>query len=156
MSNYNPTSPLTGAAQTGFTSPTYTLSSDVAPDSNGIQHAVTTLGGTQGSADAHSVSKPFTLTWVRPKVFRALGRLHPVTGVLTQVPRNVWKAITRKGVTPLSGQADVPMLITTKIEVPAGADIADPDNIRAAISAHIGLLNDQASTLGDSSISGVM
>jgi len=156
MSNYNPTSPLTGAAQTGFTSPTYTLSSDVAPDSNGIQHAVTALGGTQTGVDAHSVSKPFTLTWVRPKVFKPLGRLHPVTGVLTQVPRNVWKLITRKGVTPLSGQADVTMLVTTTIEVPAGADTADAENIRAALSAHFGLIADQTDTLGDSSISGVL
>lgn len=157
MSTYNPTTPLPGATQTGFTSPTFTLLSDVAPDSNGIQHAVSALGGTQpASVDVHSVSKPFTLTAVKPKVLRTLGVPNPVTGVVSNVPRNRWKVITRKGVTPLDGQADQTMLITTTIEVPAGADLADPDNVRAGLSAHVGLLDDQSANLGDSLNNGVL
>lgn len=54
------TSPITGAAQTGFTSPTYTLTSDLAPDNNGKQVAVTALGGTQVGVTTHSVAAPFT------------------------------------------------------------------------------------------------
>lgn len=50
------TSPITGAAQTGFTTPTYTHVSDVAPEANGRQVAVTALGGTQTNVIAHSVA----------------------------------------------------------------------------------------------------
>lgn len=154
---WNPTSPLSGSAQTGFTSPTYTLSADVAPDNNGEQHAVTALGGTQpGSVDAHSVSRPFTLTAFRPKTFKSLPAVNPVTGELPSVPYNTYKVITRKGVTPLSGQAARVMLIETVIKVPAGADTADPDNLRAALSCHIGSLSDQSDNVGGITINGVL
>lgn len=153
---YSPTTPVTGAAQTGFTSPTYTLTTDVAPDSNGKQHAVTALGGTQTGVDTHSVSKPFTLSFFRPKAFRLIGSPNPVTGVISNIPNNRWKLITRKGVLPLAGQQNATMLITTIIEVPAGADTADAANIRAALSAHIGMLSQQSSGIGDSSVTGIM
>lgn len=53
---WSPSSPLTGASQSDLTSPTYTLTSDVAPNSNGEQAAVTALGGTQtGVTDRKSV-----------------------------------------------------------------------------------------------------
>lgn len=150
------TSPITGAAQTGFTSPTYTHVSDTAPDSNGKQVAVTALGGTQTGATAHSVASPFTITFVRPKNLRGLGKPNPVTGLLGSVPRNVYKVITRKGVLPLAGQPYATMLVTTIIEVPAGSDNVDAANIRAALSAHIGALSQQSAGTGDTATSGIM
>lgn len=155
--SYNPTSPLPGATQTGFTSPTYTLSSDIAPENNAVQHAVTALGGTQpGTVDAHSVSRPFTLTAIRPKVFKYLGIPNPVTGLIGQVPYNRWKFLTRKGVLPLSGQPNKIAQIYTVVEIPAGVDTADADNIRAALSAHVGLLTDQSTGIGDSLVTGIL
>lgn len=150
------TSPLTGAAQTGFTSPTYTLVSDIAPDITGKQVAVSALGGTQAGVNVHSVASPFTITFFRPKVFKTLGKTNPVTGLLPSVPMNSFKLITRKGVLPLAGQPSVPLRITTMVEMPAGCDTADPANVRAAISAHIGALSQQAAGIGDSAISGVV
>ncbi len=150
------TSPITGALQTGLTSPTYTLTSDVAPDVNGKQVAVTALGGTQTGVTAHSVASPFTITFVRPKVFRVLGKPNPVTGLVKDVPRNTYKTITRKGVLPLAAQPYTNLQITTVIEVPAGSDTVDPANIRAALSAHIGALNQQSAGIGDTTVSGVM
>lgn len=150
------TSPITGAAQTGFTSPTYTFVADVAPDINGKQSAITALGGTQAGVTVHSVASPFTITFVRPKVFRVLGKPNPTTGLIKDVSRNVYKTITRKGVLPLAGQPYTNMLITTIIEVPAGSDTADPANLRAALSAHIGALSQQAAGIGDTVVSGVI
>jgi hypothetical protein len=150
------TSPVTGAAQTGFTSPTYTHVTDVAPDINGKQVAVTALGGTQTGATIHSVASPFTTTFTRPKSFKALGKPNPVTGLVASVPRNVYKLITRKGVLPLAGQPYATMLITTIIEVPAGADTADAANIRAGLSMHIGSLSQQSAGSGDSAVSGII
>lgn len=155
--SYNPTSPLPGGSQTGFTSPTYTLTLDNAPERNGVQHAITAKGGTQpATVDVHSVSRPFTVTTMKPKVFKSLGRVNPVTGQLGSVPRNIWRITSRKGVTPLAGQASVNAVIRTIVEIPAGADTADPDNIRALLSLHAGVLWDQSNELGDAFNNGLL
>lgn len=150
-------SPVTGGAQTGFTSPTYTIVADTPPTSAGKQYAVSALGGTQTGVDSSSTpSRPFTITLSRPQVLRGLGVVDPVTGVLRSVPRNAYKILVRKGVTPLSGQASVPMQIRTEIEVPAGADAADPANVRAALSLMIGALNQISASIGDTAVTGVI
>lgn len=149
-------SPVTGTAQTGLTSPTYTLTSDQAPDVNARQYAVTALGGTQTGVEAHSVSQPFTITAWRPKVYKILGQPNPVTGVIANVQNNTYKIITRKGVLPLTGQPFRNAVITTMIDVPAGSDTADPESIRAALSAHIGSLSQVSSGIGDTTVSGVL
>lgn len=154
--SYSPSTPVTGAAQTGFTSPTYTLTADIAPDNNGKQHAVTALGGTQTGVNVHSVAAPFTCTFSRPRVFKALGKPNPTTGLVKDVPMNTYKFLTRKGVLPLAGQPYANMIIRTEIQVPAGSDAADPANIRAALSAHIGLLSQQSAGIGDTNVSGVV
>jgi len=150
-----PTTPVTGAAQTGFTTPTYTITSDTSPDVNMKQWAVTALGGTQTGVTTHSGSSPFTVNFVKPKVYKSLGKPNPVTGLIKNVPKNPFKVISRKGVTPLAGQPIQIMPITTSIEVPAGADLADPANIRAALSLHIGMLQQVAAGLGDTTISNI-
>jgi hypothetical protein len=48
------------------------------------------------------------------------------------------------------------MLIRTSIEVPAGADTVDAEDIRAALSAHIGALSQVSSGIGDTAVSGVL
>lgn len=148
-------SPVTGAAQTGFTSPTYTLSSDVAPSHNALQWAVTALGGTQTGVEAHSVSNPFTVTCVRPKSLATLG-FPGQNGFYSNIRRNEYNVITRKGVTPAADQPSIPMAIKTQIPVPAGADTYDPESIRAALSLHIGALEQIASDIGDTAVSGII
>lgn len=150
------TSPITGGAQTGFTAPTYTLTADIAPDNNGKQNAVTALGGTQTGVTTHSVASPFTVTAIRPKVFRSLGKPNPVTGLVRDVPRNVYKVLVRKGVTPLAAQPYTTMLCSALIEVPAGSDTYDAANVRAALSAFIGALNQQSAGIGDTAVSGII
>lgn len=150
------TSPVTGGAQTGLTSPTYTHIADTAPEITGRQYAVTALGGTQTGVTVHGASSPFTVTFVRPKNFKVLGKANPVTGVIRDIPRNTWKLIVRKGVLPLAGQAYQPFVINCSFDLPAGADLADPANCRAALSLMIGALNQQSAAWGDSVVSGVL
>lgn len=150
------TSPITGGAQTGFTSPTYTHVSDIAPEINGRQVAVSALGGTQTGVTAHSVSSPFTITYVKPKNNKVLGKPNPVTGLLPSVPMNTHKVIIRKGVLPLAGQPYSTLRMVCTFDIPAGSDTADPANIRAAFSALVGAINQQSAGLGDTAISGVM
>lgn len=151
------TTPITGGAQTGLTTPTYTISADTPPTSSGKQYAVTALGGTQAGVDTtSSVSRPFTVTLQRPATFKSLGPVDPVTGALRSVPRNTFSVIVRKGVTPLAGQSPVVLLAKTTIDVPAGSDIADAANIRAAMSLMVGTFNQVSAGLGDTLISGVI
>lgn len=150
------TTPLTGTAQTGLTTPTYTLTADTPPDANAKQSVVTALGGTQTGVTAHSVAAPFTIAMWRPKTFQALQPVDSLTGVLRRVPMNTYKVITRKGVLPLAGQAFKNVVITTMIEIPAGADTADPANVRASLSAHIGALSQQSAGIGDTTVQGIL
>jgi hypothetical protein len=153
----NVSSPITGLAQTGLTSPTYTVTADVAPDTNGKQVAVTALGGTQSGVTAHTVASPFTHTFIRPKALRVLPGADPSTGLVRgTVPRNVYKLLTRKGVVPLANNPAVVMFITTIIDVPAGADLANPAEVRAALSSHFGYLSQVSAGVGDTAVSGIM
>lgn len=153
---FSPSSPVTGGAQSGLTSPTYTLTADTPPAPNGKQFAVTALGGTQTGVDSHSVARPFTLTMFKPLVARALGVINSVTGRLSNVPINTYTVITRKGVTPLAGQPSVNLVIETQIRCPAGADIADSANVKAAMSLHLGAVWQQSSGIGDTTITGIL
>jgi hypothetical protein len=148
--------PVTGAAQTGLTSPTYTVALDSASETWARQYAVTALGGTQTGVTAQSVASPFTTAMFRPKSFQYLGKPNPTTGLIARVPRNTYKVITSKGVLPLAAQPLQNMVITTTIEVPAGADLADPANVRAALSMHLGSLAQASSGIGDTVVNGVL
>jgi len=151
------TSPVTGGAQTGFTSPTYTLVADTAPTNAGKQYAVSSLGGTQTGVDSSSTpSRPFTITLSRPPVLRGVPAVNQVTGLLGIVPRNAYKILVRKGVTSVTNQASQTAQAYVTIEVPAGSDSTDPANVRAMISLLIGSLNSISASIGDTSVTGVI
>lgn len=154
--SFAPASPVTGATVTGLTSPTYTLVSDVAPNINGKQYAVTALGGTQTGVDTNSVSKPFSISFFRPQVLRVLPQANPVTGVIKNVPMNTYKLITRKGAAPAANQNNMTARITTVLEIPAGTDTYEPEEIKAMISAHFGVGWESAGDIADTVITGVI
>lgn len=153
---FAPSSPVTGAAVTGLTSPTYTLTTDVAPNINGKQYAISALGGTQTGVDVNTVSKPFSVSFFRPAVLRTLPQANPVTGVIKNVPMNTYKLISRKGALPAANQVSMTARITTTIEIPAGTDTYEPEELRALISSHFGVGWAQASGIADTVISGVI
>jgi len=153
---FSPASPVTGAVEVGLTSPTYTLTSDTPPDINAKQYAVSALGGTQTGVAAHSVGSPFTHTMFRPKTLRVLGNPHPVTGIVTSVPRNIYRSLTRKGVSVLAGQPIHVAIFRSEIEIPAGSDTADPLSVKAMQSCHIGILYESSNDIGDVTITGTL
>lgn len=154
--SYSPSSPVTGGAQTGLTSPTYTIAAAASPDgAYGVQRVVTALGGTQTGVTVHTPSSPFLVNFVGPKQFQLLGA-PDANGIIRRVPRNKWKLVALKGVTPASGQLVVPMQGTVSLEVPSGAETYDSANVRAMISLLIGLLNQVSAGLGDTVVSGVV
>lgn len=149
-------SPVTGGPQTGFTSPTYTVSVDTAPSASGKQWAVTAVSGAGNTPRTHSASDPFTMTFERPATIRQAPIPNPVTGVIGNVPRNDYKARTRKGVIPVVGQNPQVMIHTGTFSVPAGADLANPVDVRAGTSLFIGALWQQSAGWGDTLLSAIL
>lgn len=150
------TTPITGQAQTGFTSPTYTITADLAPSALGKQYAVTGLGGTQAGVTTHSVSSPFTLTFFRPPTFKTVGKPNPVTGLIRDFPVNSWKFVARKGVTVQSGQPIQIAEASLSMKIPAGADLNDAPNVRALLSALFGAAVQASAGIGDSLVQGTV
>lgn len=154
--SFGPSSPVTGAPQTGLTSPTYTLTADTSPNAHSEQYAVTALGGTQTGVTAHSVSSPFTITMERPANFRQIGVANPSTGVISNIPMNVYKLRVRKGVVPATDQSSKTAIAELRISVPAGADENDASNVRAMLSLLGGALWADSSGIGDVLINGIL
>lgn len=152
---FAPSTPITGAPISGFTSPTYTISLDSAPNAWSKQYAVSALGGTQTGVTVHSISSPFTLTMFRPANFKVLGQ-PTSSGLIRQFPKNVFEILTRKGVNVLANQPVQMLPIRTSLAIPAGADTYDVANIKAAISAHIGLIWAIAQGITDTSLTGTV
>jgi hypothetical protein len=154
--SFSPSSPVTGGAQTGLTSPTYTLSADIAPAAHGKQYAVTALGGTQTGVEVHSISNPFTITMFKVASPKASPAANPSTGVIYNNPRNSTKVIVRKGVDIASGQAKQVAVFTLNMDIPAGADVADAESVRAALSLLFGTLSASSAAIGDVPIQNVL
>lgn len=147
---------ITGAAVTGFTTPTYTVTADTPPNAWSKQWAVTAIGGTQAGVDSGATaSRPWTMTFSRPQNVRQLNAVDG-NNVLRSVPMNDYVVLGRKGLTPLAGQAAKTGIIRTTISVPAGADTADVANVKALISSTLGALAQQSSGLADTVLTGVL
>lgn len=153
--SWSPDSSTTGGTVTGLTSPTFTLVDDTAPVVNAKQKTVTALGGTQGSATANAASRPFTATFYRPQAIKPLPAANPVSGLRGQIPNNQYKLVIRKGG---FASADVPCtaIVRLTIDVPAGMDSYNPDEIRSLVSFLTGLLTEESSDLADTLLTGVL
>jgi hypothetical protein len=150
------TSPVTGSPQTGLTSPTYTVVADTPPNAYSKQYAVTALGGTQTGVDIHGASKPFTVTFSRPNNIRPAPLVNPVTGVMPNSPRNTYSVLVRKGVAPGVSQNPQVMVLRCDLAVVSGADLVEPEDIRAALSLLIGSMTQQSAGLGDTLINALL
>ena len=144
---FAPSSPVTGGPQTGLTSPTYTLVADYAPASHGKQYYVSALGGTQTGVEVNSLSNPFTTTFFKVAAPKALPPVN-ASGGLQSVPKNVFKWNVRKGLEVLSGQPRQVGLFELSMSIPAGADVQDPESMRAALSLLFGIAWAESANIG--------
>lgn len=127
------TGAITGATVAGLTTPTYTLTADTSADDNARQSVVTALGGTQTGVTVHSVSSPFSVTVRRPKSLRTLGKAN-LNGYISNVGRNTYTVLFRKGVTPLTGQPYQIAIVRQDYEIPAGCEVNDIANLKGLMS----------------------
>lgn len=137
----NLTSPVTGQAITGLTSPTYTLVQDGAlPPGVSIGWYVSALGGTQTGVNAHSIANPFTISWKNPKSLVSPGSVD-VTGVYrAPTRRNHYEMLIRKGAAPISGQSPRTNFVKTTFDIEAGCETTSQNELAAALSLAIGAL----------------
>lgn len=70
------------------------------------------------------------------------------------VRRNKYELITRKGGVPLVGQAARLNVIRSAFEVEAGVETADPAQLYAMLSLHIGALTQIANGIRDTLLTG--
>jgi len=153
---FNPSSPVTGAAVTGLTSPTYTLTSDTPVNSNSKAWAVTALGGTQTNVSVHAASKPFRLWASRPATIRVAPLPSPVSGVIPTSPRNVYTIGVDKGAVPVTGQANQLVRARAEFSIPAGVDLVEPEEIQAMVSLLCGALWAQADGIAQTCVNAVL
>jgi hypothetical protein len=156
MMSFAPSSPVTGAAVTGLTSPTYTLTADTNPAVNAKQYYVSALGGTQTGVTTHSVGSPFIVSMWRPVTLLLASFFSTLTGFRSKNPVNRYKQITIKGVTPVVGSPIEPVIIRIDMEIPAGSETNDLINVKAAISAAFGLAYATASGVADTVSTGTL
>lgn len=157
----SPSTTVTGGAQTGFTSPTYTIAPDKEPEPNSKQWYVSAIGGTQTGALAHSGASPFTVTFFRPKVFkrpRTPANVLSISGnANAEKGKNSYKLLVRKGVFAYdTNYRDGMLMASLNIDVPVGSESMSKEDIRAAISCLIGFLSGNSAAIGDSIIDGTL
>jgi len=138
--SFTPSTPVTGAAVTGLTSPTYTLTADTAPAVNAKQYYVSALGGTQTGVTTHSVSSPFVVAMWRPLVLQGVAFFSSLIGFKAKNPVNRYKYVVLKGATPAAGATPQNIVMSMSIEVPAGVENYDAVNMKAAFSLLAGVV----------------
>jgi hypothetical protein len=144
------TSPVTGTAQTGLTTPTYTVALDNNIGNNGRQWLVTALGGTQAGVTVHNAADPFTIAFFKPLAYKVAAFVS--TSIFKKPPRNQYVIIGRKGVTVNTNFPKDIAIVKMTVDIPAGAEALDAANLRALMSALIGSLSQQSAGLGDTLI----
>jgi len=148
-------STITGAAVTGLTSPTYTVTADNAITGFAKQWLVSGTGGTQTGVDVHTIDKVFTISFSRSNP-KPLPPADPKTGIISNIPMNTYKIIGRKGVIPSANQGIKNCMIRTEISIPAGSTAYEPEDIRALVSAYIGSLSQQSDNIATMLLTGVV
>jgi len=152
---FTPSSPVTCAAMSGFTTPTATIAIDTAPSQFGKQYYVASVSG-QPSVTAHTVGSPFTVTFVRPVTLRIVEWFSSITGWKRPNPKNEYRIIVRKGATPVAGAPIDIILFDGVIKVPAGVETYDAPNLKAFFSFLCGTLWATASGIYDTTTNGAL
>lgn len=150
-----PSSPVTGGAQIGFTSPTYTLLQDSNPSGNSRRWIVSAVGGTQAGVTANTASQQFAIEVEKPVAIKQLGA-PGLNGQVAVVPLNKYKVTVLKSVTPGANQLPRMAIGRFEISVPAGSETYDAANVKACISLLVGALTQLSAGIGDTVITGVL
>lgn len=132
-------SPISGALVSGFTTPSFTVAVDTPPNAFSRQWYVSAVSGATG-VEAHTVSKPFTVTFFRPQTLTRAPQPNALTGVIVPSGTNGYRVLTRKGTLVGANSSVRNINVETRIPVPAGAETYAIQDVKAALSLHIAAL----------------
>lgn len=154
----SPSSPLTGSAITGLTSPTYTLTSDTPPDVNSKAWVVTALGGTQTGVIVHKNEMPFRIIAKRPKTVKVPGARNSVTGQFIQTGKNEYSIVVVKGVNVLNGMSNAQYeTIVARVTLAVPAAVGNDESQLSALASCLGgLIANQIQGIKDTSLNSVL
>jgi hypothetical protein len=139
----------------GFTAATWATTQATQNVPNGKLYAITGKGGTQPSAvDVHSSSRRFSVLATVPQNVQVLPALN-AQGVLPYVPVNNFSIGVQKAATPLAGQPASLIVHKLSSAIPAGVDVADPDNLAASYLLMASLLVQMAQGIVDTQKTGI-
>lgn len=140
---------------TGFTSATWGTTQATQNIPNGKLYVISAKGGTQpGAVDIHSSSRKFSILCTVPQSIQTLPALNN-SGVLPYVPVNNFTIGVQKGCTPLAGQPAALIVHKLSSAIPAGVDLADPENLAASYLLLASLCVQMAQGVIDTQKSGV-
>jgi hypothetical protein len=152
---WSPDSSITGGTQTGGTFTAFVQVDDTPPQLNAKQKTVTSITQTTFAATANSASNPFTSTFYKPATLQKLPPPNPTTGLRGSIPNNQYKWVVRKGGLAAAG-VPVTAIARLTIDIPAGMDSYNPDEVRALASYLVGTLNEESADLGDTLVTAVL
>lgn len=154
----SPSSPLTGSAITGLTSPTYTLTSDTPPDVNAKAWVVTALGGTQTGVSVHKNEMPFRIIVRRPKVVKTPSARNSVTGQYVNSGKNEYTFTFVKGVNVLNGMSNTQYeTIVAKLTLAVPAAVGNDESQLSALASCLGgFVANQIQGIKDTSLNSVL
>jgi hypothetical protein len=154
----SPSSPLTGSAITGLTTPTYTLTSDTPPDVNAKAWVVTALGGTQTGVSVHKNEMPFRVIVRRPKVVKTPSARNTVTGQYVNAGKNEYSITIVKGVNILNGMSNTQYEnIVAKLTLAVPIAMGNDEVQLSALASFLGgFITNQIQGIKDTSLNSVL
>jgi len=138
---------VTGAAINGLTTPSFTVTADYA-DARVKQSYVSALGGTQTGVVAHSADVPFVMKITKPSTLRTLGIPNPLTGIVSNIPKNTYGLNFIKGVNVNATNKAISQLRLVW-DVPAGSVSQDLNSLKSMLSFAAGAIYTLADQLDD-------
>lgn len=148
---------VTGAAVTGLTSPTYTLSEGQKLAINSKTSYVSAIGGTQSGVSAHSLNKPFTVTFKWPSIPKLVAQAiyNSITGTYSKIPSNDYQLLFRKGFTVAMPNGSLESVLERRVNDKIIAGAENSADLKAFNSFSAGFLFQNASGLFDTHSTGV-
>lgn len=149
------TGTIAGTAVSSAPTPVFTATEDSSAGPNFRRWYITSTA--TSNASAHSVSKPFYIELHRPAVFKPAPQFDQTGTRIVSGPvgRNTYKIRIIKGVDAASNVPAI-CLFEGTFQVPSGADVSDPGNVRAVLSLLGGLINEDSANLAETFVTGLL
>lgn len=133
-------SPVTGAAVTGLTSPAFTLVG-VNSDYRTRKYYVSQLGGTQPGVVPHNIAKPFTIEVQRPATIKyPSASVLDTVGNISTVPKNRFDVKTEKGIDVNAAGGVGVSYAGAYASIPVNGTVQDLMSIKSQLSLTVGTL----------------